>query len=201
MEHTVKNLRELAKINSDADRDPFVVEVLPTYLKQHSTDSFAWFLFGDALRVVGRFREAQRAFFRALENAETDNKPRIWIGLAMVCSSRGFRSKAEKWFACVGATNYVNCLDWFWILRGANLAEWGRFEEAEVCHRRAIQLNELNAEAYLNLGYVLRAKRMYSDASAAFQKSHDLEPSDETKKAIDSLANISDALALIESLD
>lgn len=197
----LENLRELAKANFDDGHEPFVLEVLTAYVEYHPNDSFVWFTYGDALRVVGRFREAQRAFIQALRHAEPDKKPTVWIRLGMVCSARGHRLRAERWFARAGASKHSNCLDWFWILRGANLAEMGRFDEAEDCHRRAIQLDEHNSEAYLNLGLVLRAKRRYSDALIALQRSHALDSNDaQTVEAIESLANIKEALSLVENL-
>lgn len=193
--------KELAKVNLDDGHEPFVVEVLAAYLEYHPNDSFAWFAYGDALRVIGRFKEAASALRRALQNAEPDKKPIIRIRLGTVYNARGHRVKAEKWFARAGDSEYSSDLDWYWILRGANLAEMGKLDEAEACHRRAIHLNERNGEAYLNLGLVLRAKRNYAEALTALQISNTLDPNvTGTVDAIESLANIDEALALVEDL-
>jgi Flp pilus assembly protein TadD len=64
-----------------------------------------------------------------------------------------------------------------YIYLGAMLAKNGRLEEAESWHRRAVQCPEgCIDEAYLNLGYVLRAKEEYLEAWECFREALRRDP-------------------------
>jgi cytochrome c-type biogenesis protein CcmH/NrfG len=51
------------------DGDVHVIELLSVYVKHQPEDGLAWFHLGDALRTVGRFREAEEALLRAADRA------------------------------------------------------------------------------------------------------------------------------------
>jgi protein O-GlcNAc transferase len=191
-------LRKSALSQRDLDREPFVAELLSTYLHYRPEDAFAWFIYGDTLRVLGRFQEARVSLRRAIGLAPSEHKWSVRIRFGMLCTDAGRHVAAERWMRRAAESPEANALDWFWILRGANLAHGGKLDQAEACHREAIRINPDNDEAHLNLGFVLRAKRMYSEALSAFRIAHALDPGDsEASSAIESLSNISEALDLI----
>src|SRR5262249_19488573 len=63
------------------------------------------------------------------------------------------------------------------IYLGGILAKQGRLKEAELCHRKAVQLSTGPAdEAYHNLGLVLRAQGKYGDALKYFNRAVKIDP-------------------------
>ena len=63
------------------------------------------------------------------------------------------------------------------IFLGGMLAKLGRFEEAEAEHRAATQCAEGDIdEAYLNLGFVLRAQARFAEAAACFRTAIHIDP-------------------------
>jgi Flp pilus assembly protein TadD len=63
-------------------------------------------------------------------------------------------------------------IGWLFVLRGANLAKLGYFEEAKACHLQALELTSHPDEVLLNIGYVLRAQRRYAEAGDAFSQAN-----------------------------
>jgi hypothetical protein len=71
----LQGIFERARALSDTPHtDMHIVELLSVYVKFESQHGFAWFLFGDALRSVGRLQEAEGALLKAVDLApkETD---------------------------------------------------------------------------------------------------------------------------------
>jgi Flp pilus assembly protein TadD len=63
------------------------------------------------------------------------------------------------------------------IFLGALLAKQGRLDEAEESHRRAIACAEgCIDEAFLNLGFVLRAQERFPEAADCFRHAIHLDP-------------------------
>ena len=195
-------LRDEAKKHRDADREAAAVELLAVYLRERVGDAFAWFLYGEALHVVGRWREAKAAFRTALEHAPPERHTWMWGRLAVIYHEQNEHAKAEKYFARACRTDDREMLSWLWIYRGANFARWGNFVRAEKCHRRAARISENKDEAYLNLGLVLRAQRRYDEAAAALQQALRITPEyPEAQQALDSLAGVREAMKLAEEVE
>ena len=88
---------------------------------------------------------------------------------------RGDDTAAQQWFQ--------KAIDEFpgdtqgYIYLGGLLARRGRLAEAEQTHRRGtLCISGCIHEAYLNLGYILRAQERYEEAAACFQHAIDLDP-------------------------
>ncbi len=167
-----------AKLESDKDdHECHVIELLRPYLNLRKDHADAWHLYGDALRVVGRFPEATAALEMAFALAPNDeNRGFVCARMAML---------KEQYVSCVEAENWyqkavqllVNPPSWLLMLRGGNLASMANFSGALECYQKAILEDDVDEdEAYLNMGLVLRALGQYEDALKAFRKALALNP-------------------------
>src|SRR5262249_5106813 len=108
--------------------------------------------------VVGRCEESEAEFLQVSKSRSKYAGPLVQTRLAMLYDDWGNHELAEEYWEKACAAN--GAPGWAWIMRGANLAALGKFEEAEACHRKATTLDDCDQdEAYLNLGYVIRAQR------------------------------------------
>jgi tetratricopeptide (TPR) repeat protein len=179
-----------------------VVELLNPLLDDGCRRGFAWFMLGDSLRVLGRCSEAQFALMQSLSLAPDHKKCRVHVLLALLAGSVGQLAEAENWHQCATRSQEAQEEAFFWVFRGGNLARLERFEEAAECHRRATQLRGAVDEAWLNLGFVLRAQRKYDEALHAFRQALEITPDyPEALQAIAELAEIHDAIRFMCELD
>jgi len=116
----------------------------------------------------------------------------------MVKEQLGHRESAELDYAAVAGHADVARAGWYWVVRGTNLAALGQFERAEECHRTALACNDVDeAEARLNLGYVLRAQGRYDEAAEAFRQCMRTSPANaEAAEAIGTLKGVGEAIAV-----
>ena len=202
-EDLLDEIRNLALGASDDDRDPVAIELLHAYLQHRPGDAVMWFRLGDALRVIGLNHEAEHALNTALE-LEPKKRPFILTRLGRLFAHAGRMAEAEAAYAeaCEDPENAG--FGWLWILRGCNLAAATQLVAAEKCHRHALTLDEENVdrdEAFLNLGYVLRAQGRYADATEAFKSTLQITPDDkDAAKALHSLEGLAEALAKVKQL-
>lgn len=197
----LERVKDRAKCAFREDREASAAELLALYVSKRQDDAAAWIVFSDSLYLVGRLSDARQAILRALRlgcspSGEIANR------LAVIYSNQGKRRRAEVWFA--RATRVVTSPedDHVFIMRGANLAVMGLYDEAVACYRRAIELGGKNCdEAFLNLGLALRAKREYPAAVEAFKNALDLDPDyAEARTALNSLAGIDETLEFMHHL-
>ncbi|MBN2295634.1 MAG: tetratricopeptide repeat protein [Pirellulales bacterium] len=192
----LQKLKQLAKEAFHAGLKPVVVELLSPYLTQQTEDGYAWFIYGDSLRIIGRNSEALVALKNALDLAPADRLPDVHILLGITCEDSGRQEEAEHWYAMAAECNVDPERGWLWIFRGVNFARMEQFEEAAQCYLHAIELDYNKDEAYLNLGYVLRAQGKYSEAAEALEKALSLTPDyPEAREVLDSLGGIQEAVA------
>ena len=152
------------------DRNQFAAtaELLSPYLRHRREHGYAWFIYGDALRAMGLVHEAERALLQAHDLCPNQRWPLVRLG--MLKEQQGHRESAEHDFALAAKDKDVARAGWFWVIRGTNLAAIGQFARAEACQRKALRCADADAgEAYLNLGYVLRAQGRYIEAVDAFE--------------------------------
>ncbi len=185
-----------AKAAYDRDRFAAAAELLSPYLRHRPGHGFAWFLYGDALRVLGLVHEAERALVRSQELCPAQPWPRVRLG--MVKEQLGHRDAAEQDYAAAAADAEVAAAGWFWVVRGGNLAALNQLGGAEACHRTALACGDVDpAEAWFGLGYVLRAQGRYADAGAAFGRCPGDGPSAaEAADAIETMAGVGEAMAM-----
>jgi tetratricopeptide (TPR) repeat protein len=155
-------------------------------------------MYGDALRILGRTSEGIIALKNSLKNAPKKNLPDLYTRLGLAYRDCGKFLEAEEWFAAAAESDLDEERGWLWIFRGANFARQEKFDEAIECHLYALNLDCDRDEAYLNLGYVLRAQGKYEEAVDAFHKALSLTPDyPEAKEGLHSLEGISEILEKI----
>lgn len=193
----LEELLRQAKLAHEQEREAVVAELLGPYLERRTNDDYAWFLFGDALRVMGLTDEAERALLKAVELSPGPDWV-LQITLAHLYKDAGNHVEAERWFELAAEDEGASEQAWFWVLRGSNLASHGQFKQAEKCFRQAIALGDDNRdEALLNLGYVLRSQGRYLEARRQFRQALDLNPDyGLAEKALLSLEGIEKAVSL-----
>jgi tetratricopeptide (TPR) repeat protein len=143
-----------------------------------------------ALQSITRYGDSRAAYERALMLLPPENHHRVYRQFGLLAQDQADIEGAEGWYRRAiqelptDATAYV-------YLR-AMLAKNGRLEAAEACHREATGCpNGCIDEAYLNLGYVLRAKGQYLDALECFREALSRDPLDtDVQEAIEDIEQV-----------
>jgi tetratricopeptide (TPR) repeat protein len=158
------------------------------YLAERPEEAYAWFVYGDSLRVIGRFEEAHKALLTALELSSDDEKGEIYSSMAYLYEKHKSPAEAEKWYDLAIAA-IKEPPGWLQLLRGSNYFVLGRFEDAEMCFKRALETAEDGKdEAFLNLGLVYRATGDFKQAVEVIKKAIEINPENsEAKVALEGL--------------
>ncbi len=145
------------------------------YLVDYPEHGPAWHIVGIALVELARYEEAEQAYAKALEFCPPA-KRRIPLGhIGHLFHNAGDLDQAAQWYqkAIDAAPEDASSYGYLGELR----AKQGRFQEAEEAHRAAIACPEgCIDEAYLNLGFVLRALDRYDEAAECFREAIGLQP-------------------------
>jgi len=191
----------LARRDLDLEHEAAAVELLSAYVARRPDHAAAWWRYGNALRILGRQREARHALLTA-GRLTADHKGSVAAQLAMLYEARGKRATAEKWFARASSATDTAGLDWVPLLRGGNFRAWGKLGNAIACLKHAIGLHGCNEdEAHVKLGMVYRMQQRYGAAAAEFREALRVTPDHaEALKELASIDGMHDALILIERL-
>ena len=108
----------------EEDKEAHVVELLEPYLRVCKDKGYAWFMYGESLRVLGRAKEALMAFQKSLELMPPEQKGLVYPRMGMLYGDHISPIEAEKWFN-QATQNKAETLGWVWILKGCNLALLG----------------------------------------------------------------------------
>ena len=151
------------------------VELARHYLTAHPKDWVVWLYYADALCDMARHTEALAALRRAIRLCPPKRLHLVYYRFGKVHKHRGAFRVAERWYRRAVDVSPSDAT--YRIFLGAFLARAGRLQEAEAVHRRAIRCKKgCIDEAFLNLGFVLRALERYSDARKCFQRALVIDP-------------------------
>ena len=181
----------IKKFERDDEGEVHMIELLGPYLQKRPNHVYAWYLYGDALRVVGRFEEAIKALKKALPKAPIHFRGYVCARIGMAYEGSYSPGLAEKWFQ--RATEKEHCdQGWAWVFRGGLLARVGKLSEALCAYREALkQKNVDKDEVHLNIGYALRAMGQYGEACKHFKKALRITPDyPEARSALEGLKGI-----------
>ncbi len=196
-EEYLKDILNKAKEAVSSDKNPIAVELLGPYLAECEDDGLAWYLYGDSLRVVGRFEEAKSALEKALCLTPSNKQYGVQVRLGCLFVDMGCFKEAETWFLKATQSKVGKKKGWIWIHRGTNLVVLNNFDSAEDCYRKALASDDVDIEeAYLNLGYLFIAQRKFQEAMEELNKALKVDP--EYSEAIEALKSIQDIEEFIE---
>jgi tetratricopeptide (TPR) repeat protein len=170
--------RKIRELDATRHGEAHLIVLLEQYVRRHPDDGVALLAYGDALRVVGRHSEAA-ALFKVAYESFTGPKVRAELAMSLAMATRTLAPiEAEQWFS-----RYLELKNdvpgWAWILRGANLAQLERFDEAIECYKTALKLSDVDRdEALKNIALAYRAKGNYSEALAFLRRSSMVTQSD-----------------------
>ncbi len=172
----------------NAERFALTVLRARRYLVDFPTHGSAWVVLGTALMEMARYDEAQAA----LEYAIAHYPPqKLWIPHTRMGHLFKFAGKYES-----AALWYRKVIDGFpndatgHICLGGILAKQGLLQEAAEVHRSGTRCTEgCIDEAFLNLGYVLRAQEKFEEAGECFREAIRRDPKyREAKEALRDIA-------------
>jgi tetratricopeptide (TPR) repeat protein len=172
------NLEELYRKMSDAwvaDNWACSLEISRDLLRQFPEFEMGWLLQGILLRELARYDEAEKSLRRAVQLLPDQRLDLGYVELGHLFKARGDYENAEP--------NYRKSIELApekagrHVYLGALLAMKGDFVAAEKAHRDGTRcaMGDI-AEAYLNLGYVLRCQERYNEALDCFNKAIEISP-------------------------
>jgi tetratricopeptide (TPR) repeat protein len=142
----------------------------------------ALMIYGSALASVARHDEALAVFEHVLQVAPPESYRRIYQEIGHIHRARGEPREAEVAYRRASAYAPLDASPYIYL--GGMLAGLGRLSEAEELHRSATRCVEgCIDEAWLNLGFVLRAQGRYFEALECFRRVLALEADDATAAA------------------
>ena len=176
-----KRFRQLEKA-SNGNLPALTILLGRRFVRSYPRHGPSWLHLAIALVELGRYEEAEQALSKALEFCP---KSKRWLVLSHrghLCRICGDYDQSANWHrqqieaAPNDASGYV--------FLGAVLAKAGRLSEAEEAHRAATECIEgCIDEAYLNLGFILRARQRFAEAAECFRKALEITPDYKPAKA------------------
>ena len=127
---------------------------------------------GVALGSLGRLREAEEAYRKAIEIDPT--LAAAWSNLGNLLSNAGRTEEAEEAYRKAIETDPEYAKGWGNL--GGLLSKTGRTEEAEEAYRKAIDIDPQLAEEWHNLGILLSDAGREREAEEACRKAVDIDP-------------------------
>jgi tetratricopeptide (TPR) repeat protein len=158
-----------------AGEHAYALEISRDLLRRFPDYEIGWLLQGVVLYELARYDESQKTLRRALQIIPDQVLDHGYVHLGHLCKNRGEYEDAER--------NYRKAIELApdnagrYVFLGALLATKGEFGASEKVHRDGTRcLQGRIDEAYLNLGYVLRAQERYKEALECFNKALELTP-------------------------
>jgi tetratricopeptide (TPR) repeat protein len=152
-----------------------MAELFEALVRVNPDDGMAWFSLGDALRSIGRLKEAEEALLTARELAPKSHRFTVDARLGMVVAKSGSPADAEKWFRL--ATSDSECPGWVWVLRAANLIRKESTKLARECLKAAKLRDEVDLEeVLLNEALIERCEGNYEAAARCAEDALKIDP-------------------------
>jgi tetratricopeptide (TPR) repeat protein len=182
-----------------ADDSPAArIELCERFVRDFSSFGPGWVRYGRELIGVSRFDDAEVAIRRGLDLAPSGKRLYLYCDMGEIFKYRGGVDTAVQWFQRAIAEFPDDAQGYIYL--GGMLARRGQLEEAERVHRRGtLCTTGCVDEAYLNLGFVLRAQRRYAEAVECFDEAIRRDPRYE--EAIAARADCERTLRLVRSLE
>jgi tetratricopeptide (TPR) repeat protein len=181
---------ERFRVACDEGHPALAIELGKLYLATYPEDPWALIYFGMELQTLARYAEAHAAYERAMSLLPVGEHKRIYRQCGLLAQDQADIEAAEGWYRRAIEALPTDATAYIYL--GAMLAKNGRLDEAEVCHRQATECPEgCIDEAFLNLGYVLRAKGQYLDALECFREALSRDPLDtDVQEALEDMEQV-----------
>jgi tetratricopeptide (TPR) repeat protein len=167
-----------------------VIESAKEYLKDFPNSETARLYYGVSLYKLARYEEAKKTLLQVIKECDPEHHAYLYSHMGHLYERKGEFQKATEWHRKAIKIDSREAA--YRIFLGAVLAQDGKLAEAEECHRQATKCKTGDfSEAYLNLGYVLRAQEKYKKALTCFEKALELDPKyKEAKHAIKDIKKV-----------
>ncbi len=162
----VAQVRESANLREGIPRLQKALE------KFRPTEAPFYFELGEALRNVGKYRDAARYYEQAIER--DPNFPSAARGLGSALHAAGDHNRAIAVLEKAAELDSESVETW--NVLGSAYDAGGRPEKAIAAWRRAMQVNPDTPEAHLNLGVALSRGGNRQESAAAFREAIRLRP-------------------------
>jgi tetratricopeptide (TPR) repeat protein len=160
------------------DLPALTIELGRLYLAEFPDDPIALTMTGQSYGAVARYEDAKALYERALTTSPPERRARVLSLIGDLHQAKAEIAAAESAYhdAIQESPNDASAF----IYLGGMLATLGRLDDAEVILRRATTCAEgCLDEAYLNLGFVLRARGEYLRALDMFREALRIDPTDQ----------------------
>jgi tetratricopeptide (TPR) repeat protein len=170
-----------------------VIELARLFVKNYPKSAFGWFVYGNVLLDIAHYDDAKKALAKSIKYCSLNNIDRPYVSMGHLYRAKGNNRKAEKWYRKALEIRPKDQCNLVFI--GAILARQGKFSEAKKFHRKAVKVDNSEAdEAYYNLGLILRAEEKYTKARKAFKKAIKLDP--KYREAKNALKDVNEVLKM-----
>lgn len=167
------------------------VELARNFLKNNPKSARVWLELGVIYTSLALYKKAKDAFEECQKYITKDKIHFLYSQLGHYYEQQGKLSMAEKYYLKSLRVKPDNPYDRIFL--GALYSIQGNFSSAEKCFRKVIGLkNDVVDEAYLNLGYLQRARGEYKKALESFQKALAIDR--QYSKAKEAIRDIKEAL-------
>jgi tetratricopeptide (TPR) repeat protein len=162
----------LGKILADQGRYDEAMTHYNEVLRLKSDDAVAYQHIGTILVEQGHFDEAIAMLRKGLEY-KPPNSSILHTGLGTLLLQQG---KLDEAISELQIAVKLRPDSMAFNNLGAALSSKGRIEEAMECHKKAIQFDPKNAEAYFNLANVLMSQEKFTQAIGKYEKALRINP-------------------------
>ena len=146
------------------------------YLARYPEDWRGWIILGSTLTDLARYEEAAGALENSLRSVPKQARAIVFVKFGHLHREKGEYDRAGEWFQRAIDADPTDAAGRIYL--GAVLAKQGRLAEAEAVHRGATEdcYEGCIDEAFLNLGFVLRAQERFAEARGAFLEALRINP-------------------------
>ena len=145
------------------------------YLRKYPDHGPGWMLLGIAFVELARYEEVEQALANSIERCPPEKRQIPLAHMGHLFDAAGDYEAAAAWYRKAIDADPIDAT--YRIYLGGVFAKRGRLYEAEEAHRAAVGCAEgCIDEAYLNLGFVLRAQERFAEAAHCFREAIRLDP-------------------------
>jgi tetratricopeptide (TPR) repeat protein len=147
------------------------------YVAVYPEHGHAWVMLGTALVGLGRYEDAHQALEKGIDLCPPESRRVPLAEMGHLFLEAGDYDQAAAWYRQAIDADPSHASGHIYL--GAVLAKQGRLHEAADAHRAATGcVRGCIAEAYLNLGLVLRALERFREAGECFREALRRNPRD-----------------------